>query len=309
MPLLPHPEKGGVIALVGAGGKTCAMFGLAEELSMMGPDVLMTTTTHIFDPRLEQGRLFDQVVLDSTWAEPTRAGTNRIAPWDLASPFPDRGRRIVLVSGEEVIINASQHKGPQQNTLNCTGNFGAFPKLRGIHPTRITELRKGWDFVVVEADGAHLRPIKAPKSHEPVIPSATNLVLGIVGLDCLGQPMDTATVHRPECFAPITGCAPGAPIQLEHIAALARSPQGLFKGVPAGARRVLLLNKADLCSLEPFDLLRGLQAFEAPCADLILVCALHDPDPAKRVLAQTPPKETAEFFCNSPRPGETSKCP
>ncbi len=28
-----------------------------------------------------------------------------------------------------VISTASRHKGPQQNTLNCTGYFGAAPKL------------------------------------------------------------------------------------------------------------------------------------------------------------------------------------
>ena len=31
-----------------------------------------------------------------------------------------------------VISNASRHKGPQQNTLNCTGNFGAAPKRTGL---------------------------------------------------------------------------------------------------------------------------------------------------------------------------------
>jgi probable selenium-dependent hydroxylase accessory protein YqeC len=76
-----------------------------------------------------------------------------------------------------------------------------------------------------------------------VLPARAELVVGVVGLACLGRPMDPGTVHRPERFSAITGCAPGAPIGWEHLTALARHPQGLFKG--AAGPRVLLLNQAD----------------------------------------------------------------
>ena len=83
-----------------------------------------------------------------------------------------------------------------------------------------------------------------------MIPACTDLVLGLVGLDCLGKPMDETTVHRSELFAAVTGCRPGETIRPDHIAALARSGEGLFKGTPHGALRVLVLNKADLLSTE-----------------------------------------------------------
>ena len=242
LPLLP--AAGGVIALVGAGGKTSALFGLAGELVGSSPSgVLMTTTTHLYDPRLERGRAYDQLVLDPALAE--AAG-----PW--RAPVPDRGRRVVLAALEEPALG----------------------KLRGIHPDRVAELKRVWTFVLVEADGSKRRPVKAPAEHEPVVPDSADLVLGLVGLACLGRPMDEAVVHRPECFGPLTGCAPGAPIGLEHLAALCRSPQGLFKGAPPGARRVLLLNQADLCGLSPAALLEGLQAGGPVPADLILVGSL-----------------------------------
>ena len=47
-------EGGGVISLVGAGGKTSLMFKLAHELSMTGEAVLTTTTTKIFEPDPDQ---------------------------------------------------------------------------------------------------------------------------------------------------------------------------------------------------------------------------------------------------------------
>ena len=49
-------EAGGVISLVGAGGKTSLMFRLAQELSAEGATVLTTTTTRIFMPAEEQSR-------------------------------------------------------------------------------------------------------------------------------------------------------------------------------------------------------------------------------------------------------------
>ncbi len=262
LPLLP-PGSGGVIALVGAGGKTSALFDLGEAL----PGALMTTTTHVYDPRLEAGRGFDQVLLDLALAGP--AGPE---PWPAGPengyPGPLRGRRILLAAAAEA----------------GTG------KLKGVHPSRIAELRRLWAFVIVEADGAKRRPVKAPAAHEPVVPPGADLVLGCVGLDCLGRPMDEAAVHRPECFGPVTGCAPGAPILLWHLANLARSPQGLFKGAPAGARRVLLLNQADRLATAPAALLRELRASGPVPVDLILVCCLHDPRPEARVLDQAQPQ-------------------
>jgi probable selenium-dependent hydroxylase accessory protein YqeC len=255
-PLLPDPETGAVIALVGAGGKTSALFGLGQELA--GNGVLLTTTTHIFDPRLERGRGFDQVVLDPALAlegAPVQGG------WGPDGPVP--GRRIVLAAFAE----------PDHG------------RLCGIHPSRVAQLRRARAFVIVEADGAKRLSVKAPADHEPVVPASADLVLGLVGLDCLGRPMDAATVHRPERFGPVTGCAEGAPIRLEHLSALGRSPLGLFKGAPASARRVLVLNKADLCGLDPAGLIRGIQAAPPGWADLVLVCSLGEADPAKRVLA------------------------
>lgn len=283
LPWLPRRSlrpAGRVIALVGAGGKTSALFGLGEELSARGASVLLTTTTHILDPRTEPGRPFDQVVLDPALEAP--AGTGLPGPWSLEPAPPGRGRRIVLAARE----------------------LPELGKLKGVHPSRIDELaelaelvelagraglERSWPFILVEADGAKGRPVKAPAPHEPVLPAGTGLVLGVVGLDCLGRPMDEASVHRPERFEEATGCGPGAPIRLEHLAALTRSPLGLFKGAPRGARRVLLLNKADRAPADPASLLRQLLA-AAPWADLILVAALGGPRPDQVILAQAEPQ-------------------
>lgn len=256
-PFLPSSPIGGVIALVGGGGKTTAMFALAEEFSADGHDVLMTTTTHIADPRNEAGRDFDHLCLDTNAA---------VDPRRFPRPAAGRGCRCVLAAGD-----------------------AADPgKLKGIDPTRLRALRRIWPFILVEADGAKRKPVKAPAAYEPVLPPSADLVLGLIGLDALGRPCDADTVHRPECFAPVTGCAPGTMIGLDHLARLITSPDGLFKNVPAATPRVLVLNKAEHCPLPLTEVLDALQEPVSRCAELIVVTSLAAPVPAERVLAQRP---------------------
>jgi probable selenium-dependent hydroxylase accessory protein YqeC len=119
-------------------------------------------------------------------------------------------------------------------------------KLCGLDPVAIDALADLFDIVLVEADGSKGLPVKAPASHEPVVPASSSIVIGVVGLDALGRPMDEHIVHRPEFFGPLVGCAPGERITAAHIARLANSTNGLFKNAPAKAMRAVLLNKADL---------------------------------------------------------------
>lgn len=200
------------MSFVGAGGKTSLLLHFARELASDGRAVLVTTTTHLADPRGEDDP-FARIVFRPDFEE-AAAGD---AP---AAPAPSPG--VTLLVGRP-----ADEPG----------------KLKGIHPSRVPSLRAAWRLVLVEADGSKRLPIKAPASWEPVLPDGTDLVVGVVGLDALGWPMDERTVHRPERFAAVAGCAPGEPIGWDHLVALARHPEGLFKGAPG--RRVALLNKVD----------------------------------------------------------------
>jgi len=201
------------VSFVGAGGKTSLLLHLARDLAASGEPVLLTTTTHLADPRGEAGAP-DRVVLVPELEGPPDSG----AP--VAAPEPAPGVTLLV-----------------SRPADEPGN------LKGIHPARVAELRAAWRLVLVEADGSRRLPVKAPEAWEPVVPEGTGVVVGVVGLDALGWPMDERTVHRPERFAAVTGCAPGEPIGWAHLVALARHPDGLFKG--ARGRRVVLLNKVD----------------------------------------------------------------
>jgi PadR family transcriptional regulator, regulatory protein AphA len=207
------PGRALVVAFVGAGGKTSAMFALARELA--GFRVIVTTTTRIFDPRREAGRDFNRVIVD-----PSPRGSLEGNPELL--PRADAGA-LVLASGLE------EESG----------------KLLGLDPARVEALRGSCDLILVEADGSRGLPIKAPAPDEPPIPPCADLVVGLIGLDCLGAALGPETAHRPELLASLLGCAPGSLLGPEQLLRLTRSPLGLFKDVPAGARRALILNKAD----------------------------------------------------------------
>lgn len=53
---------------------------------------------------------------------------------------------------------------------------------------------------MIEADGAKRLPLKVPGEWEPVIPDFTDLVVGVIGMDAVGQ-MIRESCHRPERVA------------------------------------------------------------------------------------------------------------
>lgn len=66
------------------------------------------------------------------------------------------------------------------------------------------ELAQLADYVLVEADGAGRRPLKAHEAHEPVIPQGADQVICVVGASGIGKPAEEA-VHRPAVFTALSG--------------------------------------------------------------------------------------------------------
>ena len=204
-------ERRAVVAFVGGGGKTSAMFRLAAELASRGERVLVTTTTHIFPPDSPQ---IPPPVLANTLAElltKTRAAL---------------ARHPVLVVARG---------------LNPNG------RLAGLDPDWVGLLRDQLpvSHVLVEADGSKSRPFKAPAEHEPVIPPSADLVVPVVGLSVIGQPLSDDSVHRAETVALLSGLRMGDRVNVESVACVIAHQEGGLKGVPSGAKVVVLLNQAD----------------------------------------------------------------
>ena len=205
-------KKGGVISLVGAGGKTTLMFRLARELSRQGAAVLTTTTTKIYRPTRKQSPVV--IVAES-------ANT--------------------VLKQARTVLKHHRHISAGSRILHFQD------KLKGFPPEVIDQLWQSGIFrwIIVEADGAAGRPLKAPAVHEPVIPKCAKWVLGIVGLEALGKPLIARWVFRPQLVSQVTGLAEGSILNESAIAGLLMDQNGILKNAPTWATRMVFLNQAD----------------------------------------------------------------
>jgi probable selenium-dependent hydroxylase accessory protein YqeC len=99
--------------------------------------------------------------------------------------------------------------------------------------------------VLVKADGARTRLLKAPAEREPQIPATADTVIPVASARVVGKPLHEDHVHRPERVAELTDLDPGDPIGPEDVGAVLASRLGGRKGVPPSATVVPLVNMVD----------------------------------------------------------------
>ena len=198
-----------VISLVGAGGKTTLMFALGRELSRRRKGILLTTTTKIWDPEPS-----DEFALFLS------ASLERVKEWI----GKNLNRYRYLLVARDKLDNG---------------------KLQGVPPAWISELLLNPDVssIVIEADGAAGRPLKAPREGEPVVPAETTLLIPMVGIDALGKPLQEDYVFRSRIASEILGQPEGTVITEGMIATLVVAS---LQNMPENARVVPFLNKVDL---------------------------------------------------------------
>ncbi len=141
---------------------------------------------------------------------------------------------------------------------------GTTSKLKGIDDDKLAVCCQLADHVVVEADGAAGRAIKAPESWEPAIPQNSDAVIFVLGLDCLGKPAHEDIIFRINRFCEITGLKKGDTIGPEALATLACHSNGGMKNVRKQNSFLVYLNKLDLLH-EPFRLDHIEAAFTGAC--------------------------------------------
>ncbi len=106
------------------------------------------------------------------------------------------------------------------------------------------------DAVLVKADGARMRRLKAPDDREPQVPDRTDTVVPVASAHVVGSELSGERVHRVDRVAAITGLAPGDTIEPGDVAEVLASERGGHKDVPSGATVVPLVNMVDDPDLE-----------------------------------------------------------
>ena len=127
-----------VVAFVGGGGKTSAMFRLADELVAQGRRVVTTTTTRIFESQIA---LVPHHIIHAE-GQTTQHLIDSLTRQLAVHPH-------ILVVGEP---------DPESGKA-----FGVKPDVVEAM-VALPEV----DVVLNEADGSRMRPFKAPADHEPV---------------------------------------------------------------------------------------------------------------------------------------------
>ena len=212
---------GDIVAIVGAGGKTTTMFALARALAKRGLRVMTTKSTTIHRPSLARAPKL-LVVPPASWrAElPAALDEHPVVTVVTAAPTPRR--------------------------------------YDGIPPELAPQLLEasGADVLIVEADGARRRLLKAPADHEPAMPSGATLVMPVACLAAVGRPLAERHVHRPELVAEILGVNLGTPLTVDHVLMLLLNPRAGRKSAPATARVWPVLTAANEAAPDQLATLR-----------------------------------------------------
>ncbi len=205
-------SPGQIVAFVGAGGKSASIRRLIEELTPKTP-VLITTTT--------------KLALNQT---------------DLAV------QHIILRSKEDLSLFPALLQ--EQSSVLVTGErWSEEPKWTAPPEDLLAVLlpmaADSGAVVLIEADGARGRSLKAPAEHEPVIPPFVDLVVPVMGLDAIGTELEGDMVYQPEQVRALLGIQKDQIIQPADAAGILAHGNGALKTIPASAKVRVILNKAE----------------------------------------------------------------
>ncbi|MBR3335214.1 MAG: putative selenium-dependent hydroxylase accessory protein YqeC [Clostridia bacterium] len=171
--------SGKLISVIGSGGKTTFLRYLSSNLP---GTVILTTSTHIW-------------------------------------PFPDVPLIDTVSADREQILSAVRSALARSRVV-CFGKSEPSGKLADpSSEISFEDLLPEADHILVEADGAAGRPLKAHRPWEPVIPACSGLTICLAGASGLGRPVSEAC-HCPELFASLAGITPDTLVSEEHIAAV-----------------------------------------------------------------------------------------
>jgi probable selenium-dependent hydroxylase accessory protein YqeC len=186
------------------------MFAAAQALAAEGRSVLTTTSTRILYPEFAQSEC---VVLGSDTAslvERLRVAFTTHRHVTAASPDPEGARKA-----------------------------GGLPI--GVIDALVDARVAG--HVLVEADGSAGRTLKAHADHEPVVSPRADLVIVVIGVDCLGAPMDDAHVHRAALLRERLGRPEEAIVTAEDVAGIVLRHDGYLARVSPVAEVIVFVNQ------------------------------------------------------------------
>lgn len=239
--------QSGVVCCVGAGGKKTTMFRLAE-------------------------------------AHPGRVGITATAHIEF---FP-RSLKATNYIGEERELFDAIEKDKTSMAIAFAKPSERFGRRAGVSLDSIQRFKDigNFDLLVIKADGARGRFIKAPAEHEPAITSCADTVIPILSARIIGLPLRDDIAHRVEKICKVTGLKEGDDIKAIHIARLLSSENGSLKN--AGSAKVIpLINMVDNNELENLAREAAKQALQMTDRfDYVVLAAMKENQPIVDVICR-----------------------
>lgn len=182
------------------------------------------------------------------------AGGKTSTLFDLAKEISSLNKKVVLTTTthmrleEDFILVDSEADLYKINEKLDKVNFVKVAKKESDYKVKsmdfdiLKQILEIPDFVLIEGDGSRTLPLKIPKEKEPVILEETDLVLGIMGFDSIGEPIEKIC-HRKELVAEFLKKDLNEKIEIEDLVKIASSKRGLKKDVICKYK--VIVNKVD----------------------------------------------------------------
>lgn len=238
--------QSGIVCCVGAGGKKTTMFQLAHAHQGR---VGITATAHI-------------------------------------EFFPDSLDATKYIDDEQQLVKliVDDRDSKQIAFAKPSERFG---RRAGVSIDSITKFNDigRFDLLVVKADGARGRKIKAPADHEPVIPNAVDTVIPVVSAKVFGMPLNDKIAHRVDKISQVTGLEQHGTLLPKHVATLLSSEHGSLKGC-GDATIIPLINMVDYTELEQLARDAAQQALSLTDRfEKVVLASMRENDPIVDVIA------------------------
>lgn len=179
------------------------------------------------------------------------AGGKSTVMYELAAFLAQAGQKVLVsttthilkpVDGSYAVDKEAVQALWAKGSYAVIGTEAAEAKLIG-NASLLEQLLQEADFVLLEADGAKRHPCKVPAEHEPVLLPISDIVIGVLGLDAVGQKLQDCCFRLAEAQALLQ-------VGADHVlteadaAKILLSEQGTRKNV--GSRKYyIILNKCD----------------------------------------------------------------
>ena len=168
----------------------------------------------------------------------------------LAAEAIRRGKRVAITTTTKIWAKAPYALWPDLSKRQArpdfvrVGNAVADGKLTALQAGEVAELGSAYDLVLIEADGSKGKPLKYSAEYEPVIPSFSDRVIVVAGLDALSGRVDEQ-IFRWELFEKATGVSGDMRVTASLFLRFFEN-DALMKGMDR-EKCLIVMNKYDAC--------------------------------------------------------------